>query len=104
MGSPAESVSPGELNRTTLARQLLLDRADLTVGATVRHLVALQAQLARPPYVGLWTRLASFSRQDLASEIGTRSIVKATFLRGTLHLLDAHDFLKLRATLEPVLS
>jgi hypothetical protein len=93
-----------ELNRTTLARQLLLERATMPVLGAIERLVALQAQLARPPYVGLWTRLAGFARDHLASEIENRRVVKATFLRGTLHLLTATDYLKFRATLQPVMT
>ena len=106
----AERVDPGpdprvlslrQLNRTTLARQLLLERAALPVAGGVERLVGMQAQLARPPFVGLWTRLADFRREDLANAIDHRQIVKATFLRGTLHLLTADDYLKFRATLQP---
>jgi hypothetical protein len=72
----------------------------------VERLVGLQAQLARPPYVGLWTRLEppGSVQADLAQEIDHRRIVKATFLRGTLHLLSRDDYLKFRSTLQPVLA
>jgi hypothetical protein len=93
-----------QLNRTTLARQLLLKRADLSIVEGVERLVALQAQLARPPYVGLWTRIKDFARDDLAAQIECKRIVKATFLRGTLHLITMDDYLKFRATLQPVLT
>ena len=93
-----------ELNRTTLARQFLLERVDLSAVKGVERLVGLQAQLARPPYVGLWTRLTDFARDDLASQIEHKRIVKATFLRATLHLITADDYLKFRATLQPVLT
>jgi hypothetical protein len=93
-----------QLNRTTLSRQLLLDRAALPVADCLERLVGMQAQLARPPYVGLWTRLENFSREDLANPIDDRHIVKATFLRGTLHLLTRSDYLKFRPTLQPVLT
>jgi hypothetical protein len=93
-----------ELNRTTLARQLLLERASMPVLGAVERLVGLQAQLARPPYVGLWTRLTDFTRDQLASEIDSRRVVKATFVRGTLHLLTTADYLNFRATLQPVLT
>ena len=93
-----------ELNRTTLARQLLLERASLPVSAAVERLVGLQAQLALPPYVGLWTRLHDFRRESLACQIEDRVILKATLMRATLHLFTAADYLLLRGTLQPALD
>jgi hypothetical protein len=104
MASGARALSLRELNRSTLTRQFLLERADLPVLDTVKRLVALQAQLAQPPFVGLWTRLANFARDDLAAHIEDKQIVKATFLRGTLHLMTADDYLQFRASLQPVLT
>ena len=54
-----------ELNRATLARQMLLEREALPVPAAIERLIGLQAQLASAPYVGLWTRLRDFKRQAL---------------------------------------
>lgn len=93
-----------ELNRATLARQLLLERASLPVPAAVERLVGLQAQQPRSPYIGLWTRLGDFRRDDLARLIDDRTVVKATAMRATLHLLTTEDYLLLRATLQPVLT
>jgi hypothetical protein len=98
------SLALRELNRSTLARQMLLERAPVPVTVGVERLVGLQAQMARPPYVGLWTRLAGFVRDDLARQIEARTVVKATFVRGTLHLLTAGDYLTFRASLQPVLT
>jgi hypothetical protein len=41
------------LNRATLARQLLLERADLPVLDAVAHLCGLQAQEPQEPFPGL---------------------------------------------------
>lgn len=54
-----------ELNRTTLARQMLPDREPLPVSDAVERLVGLQTQMPKPPYIGLWTRLRDFRRDDL---------------------------------------
>lgn len=51
-----------EINRATLARQLLLDRSTLGATVAVERLVGMQAQLASAPFVGLWTRLKDFTR------------------------------------------
>ncbi len=83
---------------------MLLERAVLPVGEAIGRLVGLQAQLAQPPYVGLWTRLREFRRQQLATEIENRNVVKATLMRATLHLVTADDYVKFRATLQPMLE
>lgn len=93
-----------ELNRATLARQMLLRREKLSVPAAVERLAGMQAQLASAPFVGLWTRLENFKREDLAKQIEARSIIKATLMRATLHLFTTEDFLRFRATFQPVLS
>ncbi len=101
---PERVLTVRELNRATLARQLLLDRAALSVPQVLERLVGLQAQMAQPPYVGLWTRLHDFQRDDLATLIESRRVVKATLMRSTLHLCTTEDYLHLRATLQPVLT
>jgi hypothetical protein len=93
-----------ELNRTTLARQMLLDRATLPAATAVERLAGLQAQQAQAPFVGLWTRLAGFRREELAEAITARSVVKATLMRATLHLFSAADFVEFRTALQPVLD
>jgi hypothetical protein len=93
-----------ELNRTTLSRQALLQRSETSVTAAVEQLVGLQAQQAAAPYIGLWTRLENFQREDLAKLLHAREIIKATFIRGTLHLCTAQDYLRFRTTLQPALT
>jgi hypothetical protein len=95
-----------ELNRAVLARQWLLELAGkaTTVAAVIERLVGLQSQQASAPYVGLWTRLAGFDRDDLAKPIADRSVVKATLMRGTLHLVTAADYPWLRRAIQPALS
>jgi Winged helix DNA-binding domain len=92
-----------ELNRATLARQMLLERETIAVPSAIERLVGLQAQLASAPYVGLWTRLRDFKREDLAGEIDNRKVVKATMMRATLHLSTAKDYLRFRTALQPLL-
>jgi hypothetical protein len=93
-----------ELNRATLSRQLLLERMAMPVTTAIERLVGLQAQLSVAPFVGLWTRVRDFRREDLARAIEERRVVKATLMRATLHLSTAGDFLLLRATLQQMLS
>ncbi|MEU7744596.1 winged helix DNA-binding domain-containing protein [Nonomuraea sp. NPDC049158] len=81
-----------QLNRATLARQLLLRRESLTVADAVRRLVALQAQEAPSPYVALWNRLTDFEAKELDVAFADREVVKATLLRITLHAVHAEDY------------
>jgi hypothetical protein len=99
-----EVLSRKRLNRATLARQLLLDRANVPVIDAVEALCGIQAQEAKPPFVGLWSRVAGFRREDLHGLLHDRTVVRATFLRGTLHVLSARDYAAFRAVIQPVLT
>src|SRR5215471_4321812 len=79
-------------NRTLLARQLLLERADLPVPKAVERIAGVQAQYAPSSYVGLWSRLAGFARRDLTSALERRSVVQGTLMRGTIHLVSTRDY------------
>ncbi|MGQ0678301.1 MAG: winged helix DNA-binding domain-containing protein [Actinomycetota bacterium] len=93
-----------QLNRATLARQLLLERAQLGALEVVGRLAGMQAQHAMAPFVGLWSRIAGFSSRDLSDAIARREVVKATFVRATLHLCVEKDYRSFRSTLQPMLS
>jgi hypothetical protein len=83
----------GELNRATLARQMLLRRKKLDVVRAIERLAALQAQWSPSPYVALWSRLVGFERDDLWTAIERkRTVVRARLMRGTLHLVSSRDF------------
>ena len=98
------TLSTRALNRALLARQMLLERERTTATAAVERLVGMQAQLARPPFVGLWTRLHDFRRAELGEALRTRKVVRVTSFRGTLHLMTARDYLALRGALQPMLT
>lgn len=92
-----------ELNRAFLARQALLARAATTPLAMIEQLVGVQAQVPRPPFVGLWTRLVEFARADLDRLIQTKRVVRGTLMRRTLHLMSQRDYLAFRPLLAPML-
>ncbi len=92
------------LNRATLARQMLLAREKSSVIAAVERLMGLQSQWPRPPFVGLWSRLEGFQREDLATALQRRELVRASMMRGTLHVVSARDFQRLRPAIQPVLT
>lgn len=91
------------LNRATLARQLLLERASLDVAEAVRRVVALQAQQPASPYVALWNRLSGFDPAGLDAALTERRAVKATLMRLTLHAVHADDYQHFREAMEPTL-
>ena len=134
-----------ELNRATLARQLLLpaERRPRPAGAgaksrgtsppgasppgeappgdapgdapplpprqaavlaALEQVAGLQAQASRAAYVGLWARVPGFERDDLTELLQARLVVKATLMRGTIHLVTAADYLRLRPAVQPLLT
>ena len=93
-----------ELNRTTLARQLLLERSDFILPYAFGQLLALQAQRANSPFIALWSRLANFEREHLAEFIHEREAVKGTMMRTTLHLMQTGDYIGSRQTMQPMLD
>jgi hypothetical protein len=85
------------LNRATLARQLLLDRADIPVLDAVAHLGGMQAQEPQEPFVGLWSRLRAFEPDALSNLLTDRRLVRTHLMRRTVHLVTADDLLAWRA-------
>jgi hypothetical protein len=93
-----------ELNRATLARQLLLERSTLDPVAATERVGGLQAQEPGSPYVALWSRLEGFTADALDRAIRERRLVKAGLLRGTLHLVSAGDYLSLHPAIRVTLA
>jgi hypothetical protein len=80
------------LNRTTLQRQLLLDREQLGVVDAVRRIAALQAQEPASPYLALWNRVRTFDPAELDAAFADGRVVKGQLLRITLHAVAAEDW------------
>jgi hypothetical protein len=91
----ARALTAAELNRATLARQLLLERVRLDPVVATERIGGLQAQEPASPYIGLWSRLVDFQAASLDRTIRDRRLVKAGLFRGTLHLVSADDYLEL---------
>ena len=92
------------LNRTLLHRQLLDERRTTTPIEVITHLVGMQAQEPRNPYVGLWSRVARFDPTELEGLLLDRLVVRTVVVRGTVHLVTAADCWTLRPLAQPVLD
>ena len=99
----AEALTDRQLNRATLARQLLLERSDMGITETIAWLLGMQAQQTHDPYIGLWSRLNGFTHEALTALIVSRTLARATTMRGTLHLHTADDLIGIRALVQPFL-
>ena len=98
------TLGPRALGRATLARQLLLRRAELTPLEAAERLVGLQSQVPRDPYVALWSRLDRFRPESLSELVSDRAVERTTVMRATIHLVSAGDCLTLRPLMQPVLD
>ena len=94
-----------QLQRAVLARQGLLRRAPVgtPIVDIVRAVGGLQTQYAPTAYIGLWSRLAGFRRDDLTSALERRTVIQATLLRGTIHVVAADDYWPLRIAIGDVM-
>lgn len=86
-----------ELNRAVLARQLLLERADLPVPDALERVAGLQTQYAPTGYLGLWSRLRDFRRDDLTAALHAGTAVQCWMMRCTIHMVSAADHAPLTA-------
>ena len=86
-------LTPRQLNRATLGRQMLLARERLDVADAVHRIVAIQGQEPPSIYVALWDRVADFDPADLDRAFADGSVIKATSLRMTIHVLNARDYM-----------
>jgi len=92
-----------QLNRATLARQLLLGRENLAPVEAVRRVVALQAQEPASPYIALWNRVDGFDPAALDAAFRRGEVVKAPLMRITLHVVAADDYPAFHEAMQPSL-
>lgn len=81
-----------QLNRSVLARQLLLERSRLPLHRVVERMAGVQAQYIPSAYVGLWSRMARFQRNALTRALERASVIQGTLMRGTIHLVSRADY------------
>ncbi len=90
------------LNRATLARQYLLERAPVPAIDAIENLAGMQSQAPLAPYVGLWSRLQQFAPDELSALTEQRQVVRLHLMRNTVHLVSARDCLDWRALFHPL--
>jgi hypothetical protein len=81
-----------ELGRALLERQFLLSRRRERLPRALERLGGIQAQYAPSMYIGLWSRLADFERHSLTRALERRTVIQATLMRSTIHLVSASDY------------
>lgn len=85
-------LTPRTLNRALLARQHLLEPSQRSIAQTLRAIGGIQAQYAPSMYVGLWSRMAGFERDTLTRALERRTVIQATLMRVTIHLVAKRDY------------
>jgi hypothetical protein len=81
-----------DLNRALLARQLLLERVRLPIPRAVERIGGIQNQYAPNGYIRLFSCLEGFRREDLTCALERRSVVNATLMRTTIHIVSKRDY------------
>jgi hypothetical protein len=89
---PERTLTTRHLNRALLARQLLLERSRMPIEAAIEQVGGLQTQYSPSGYVGLWTRVSGFRRPDLTTALEGRTIIQATLMRTTIHMVSRREF------------
>ncbi|GAB3746440.1 winged helix DNA-binding domain-containing protein [Microlunatus parietis] len=87
-----------------LRRQALGQASGLSVEQLVEALGGINAQTARGPLVGLWTRSAELSLPAVDSALQDYRLIKANLLRGTVHLMTRRQYVTWRRALQPMLE
>src|SRR4051812_1885042 len=88
----SRALTQRELNRAVLARQLLLERSPAPIPRALERVAGIQAQYAPSIYIGLWSRLRDLDPAAVTRGLERRSLVQATLMRSTIHLVSRADY------------
>jgi hypothetical protein len=80
------------LNRALLARQQLLERSSGSIEDVLEAVGGLQTQYAPAGYIGLWSRMQGFRREQLTRALEDRRVIQGTLMRATIHMVSAADY------------
>lgn len=90
--SDGATLTTRQLNRALLARQHLLEPSTKSIAETLEDVGGLQTQYAPAAYVGLFSRMAAFQRNDLTRAMEERVAIHGTLMRTTIHTVSAGDY------------
>src|SRR4051794_23018037 len=97
-----DSLTLTDLNRTLLARQLLLERRSVPLVRALEAVAGIQAQDPVAPLFGLAARLEGFQASALTRALDRRS-VRGTLMRGTVPLVSARDYRRMEPAVAPLI-
>ncbi len=89
----SEDIALATLTRLYVTKHHLFSKARRgNVVDTVREVCGLHAQVHATPYLSLWNRVDGFENRQLDEALYTdKTLVKAWFMRGTLHVISSRD-------------
>jgi hypothetical protein len=64
----------------------------VSLAKAVERVGGLQTQYAPTAYIGLWSRLERFRRDDLTRALERRTVVQGTLMRATIHIVSVRDY------------
>src|SRR5437899_3807311 len=86
--------SPAQIHAFRLRRHHLLDRTAKDLVTICRDVCGVQAQIMSAAQLQFWARNPAITPEAVNDALlNTRSLVKTTLMRQTLHLVPADDFL-----------
>ena len=88
-----EDISLATLTRLYVTKHHLVQKAKKgTIVDTVRGVCGLHAQVPTTPYLSLWNRVEGFDNRQLDEALyRDKTLVKAWYMRGTLHVIPSRD-------------
>jgi hypothetical protein len=81
-----------DLNRSLLARQLLLERSKRPLARALEQVAGLQTQYAPSAYIRLWTSMERFDLGDLTRALEHKQAIQGTLMRSTIHVVSPRDY------------
>src|ERR1700730_15699147 len=99
---PSSHLRPKDIARCRLRRHHLLDEPPADAVTLCRDVCGVQAQVMSAAYLQMWARNHVISKDEISRALWqTRTLVKTSLMRQTLHLIPADEFALYLAALRP---